>query len=60
MAPDFAELEALLRQQVLATYIPVYWLIVDDLPKTVSLKVDRPAVVKLFTETMAAGEAAKV
>ena len=60
VAPDFAELEALLRQQVLATYIPVYWLIVDDLPKTVSLKVDRPAVVKLFTETMAAGEAAKV
>ena len=52
-APDFAELEAFLRQQVLATYIPVHWMFVDDLPKTVSLKVDRPAVIKLFTDSLA-------
>jgi acyl-coenzyme A synthetase/AMP-(fatty) acid ligase len=56
-APDFAELEAFLRQHVLATYIPVYWMVVDDLPKTVSLKVDRPAVIKLFTDTIAANQA---
>ena len=49
-APDAAELEAYLRQQVLATHIPVRWLIVDELPKTVSMKVDRPAVAKLFVE----------
>ena len=51
--PTIAELEAFLRQHVLATYIPVYWMFVDDLPKTVSLKVDRPAVAKLFTEANA-------
>ena len=44
---------------MLATYIPVYWMVVDDLPKTVSLKVDRPAVIKLFTDTIAADQAAK-
>jgi acyl-coenzyme A synthetase/AMP-(fatty) acid ligase len=48
--PTFAELEAHLRQNVLATYIPVYWKIVDELPKTVSLKVDRPAVIQLFAD----------
>ena len=49
-APEIAELEAFLRERVLATHIPVRWLIVDELPKTVSLKVDRPAVAQLFLE----------
>ncbi len=49
-APSFSDLEAFLRQRLLATYIPVHWLIVDDLPKTVSLKVDRPAVLRMFEE----------
>ena len=53
-APSLEELEAYLREQVLATYIPVHWLFVDELPKTVSLKVDRPAVIRLFTKEAAA------
>ena len=52
--PSFEELEAFLREHVLATYIPVYWKFVDELPKTVSLKVDRPAVIQLFASDFAA------
>ena len=48
-APTIEEIESYLREQVLATHIPVQWLIVDELPKTVSMKVDRPAVARLFT-----------
>jgi long-chain acyl-CoA synthetase len=48
--PPYAEVDAYLREHVLATHIPVYWLIVDELPKTVSMKVDRPAVIRLFTK----------
>ena len=54
LRPALDELEAFLREQVLATYIPVHWLFVDELPKTVSLKVDRPAVIRLFTKEAAA------
>lgn len=54
VAPSFEELEAFLRDHVLATHIPVYWKIVDELPKTVSMKVDRPAVVALFADEVAA------
>jgi long-chain acyl-CoA synthetase len=53
-APAIEEIEAYLREQVLATHIPVQWLFVDELPKTVSLKVDRPAVIRLFTKEAAA------
>jgi long-chain acyl-CoA synthetase len=49
-APSHEELEAYLRDQVLATHIPVRWLFLADLPKTVSMKVDRPALVRLFEE----------
>jgi len=49
-APNDAELEAHVRELVLATHIPVNWLIVNELPKTVSMKVDRPAVARLFLE----------
>jgi acyl-coenzyme A synthetase/AMP-(fatty) acid ligase len=44
--PD--ELEAHLRQQVLATHIPVYWRFVDEVPRTPSLKVDRRSVARMF------------
>jgi long-chain acyl-CoA synthetase len=53
-APSIEEIEAYLREQVLATHIPVRWLIVDELPKTVSMKVDRPAVIRQFTHEAAA------
>lgn len=46
--PSFAELEAHLRDHVLAHHIPVYWLILDELPRTPSMKVDRPALNQLF------------
>jgi long-chain acyl-CoA synthetase len=54
VGPSFEELEAFLRDHVLATHIPVYWKIVGELPKTVSMKVDRPAVVALFADEVAA------
>ncbi len=47
------EAKAHLRDHVPATHIPVEWRFVDDLPRTPSMKVDRPAVRRLF-ETPAA------
>ena len=44
-----AEAEAHLRNHVPATHIPVHWRMVDDLPKNPSMKIDRPAVARLFT-----------
>lgn len=46
--PAIDELETHLRSHLLATQIPVLWRFVDDLPKTPSFKVDRPAVKRLF------------
>jgi long-chain acyl-CoA synthetase len=46
--PEVAALEAHLRRHVYATHIPAAWRIVDELPRTPSLKVDRPAVRRLF------------
>lgn len=46
--PPIAELEAHLRAQLPATFIPVAWQFVNELPRTPSLKVDLPAVRKLF------------
>lgn len=46
--PDLAELETHLRQQVMATHIPVHWCIVADLPRNASMKIDRPGVKALF------------
>jgi long-chain acyl-CoA synthetase len=43
-----AELERHVRDHIPATHIPVHWRIVDHLPRTVSMKVDRPALRKLF------------
>jgi long-chain acyl-CoA synthetase len=42
------EVEAHLRDYVPATHIPVVWRFVSDLPKTPSMKIDRPAVARLF------------
>lgn len=46
--PDVQALEAHLRRHVYATHIPVAWRIVPELPRTPSLKIDRPAVRRLF------------
>lgn len=44
------ELEQHLRQEVLATHIPVHWKIIDELPRTaLSYKVDQAAVRALFS-----------
>jgi acyl-coenzyme A synthetase/AMP-(fatty) acid ligase len=46
--PAPAELEAHLREQVLATHIPVVWRFVADVPRNPSMKTDIPAVRRLF------------
>ena len=46
--PEVADLEAHLRRHVYATHIPAAWRIVEELPRTPSLKIDRPAVRRLF------------
>lgn len=48
-APDAADLEAHLRDHVPATHIPTQWRFVEQLPRTPSFKVDRPALQALFT-----------
>ncbi len=45
--PTIAELEGHLRSHVLATHIPVAWCF-DDVPRTPSMKVDRPAARRLL------------
>ena len=46
--PTIAQLEAHLRAHLPATYVPVTWRFIDDLPRTPSLKVDRPALRQLL------------
>jgi long-chain acyl-CoA synthetase len=46
--PSPESLEAHLRQHVLATHVPVNYLFTNDIPRTPSLKIDRPAVRRLF------------
>lgn len=48
-AKTFEELEKDLRRHVPATHIPVYWRIVDALPKTPSYKIDIAALKGMFT-----------
>ncbi len=43
-----AEAEQHLRGHVPSTHIPVHWRFTDDLPKNPSMKIDRPAVKRLF------------
>ncbi|WP_238475369.1 class I adenylate-forming enzyme family protein [Sphingomonas cavernae] len=47
-APRIEDLEGHLRKHLLATHIPVKWLFCEDLPRTPSLKADRPALQRLF------------
>ena len=47
--PTEADLEAFCRSQLLPYQVPVKFRIVDALPRTVSMKVDRPAVRALFS-----------
>jgi long-chain acyl-CoA synthetase len=51
--PMVRELEAHLRQHVLATHIPTHWRCVEKLPQTPSMKVDRLAVRALFEPSQA-------
>lgn len=51
--PSTDEIEAHLRENVMATHIPVHWRFVDDLPKTLSFKVHRPALQELFSDVAA-------
>ncbi len=48
MAADTTELETHLRQHLPATHVPVHWRFVQELPRTPSLKVERPALRRLF------------
>jgi acyl-coenzyme A synthetase/AMP-(fatty) acid ligase len=46
--PSQDELEAHVRRSLPATHVPVAWRFVEELPKTVSFKIDRRAVRALF------------
>jgi acyl-coenzyme A synthetase/AMP-(fatty) acid ligase len=46
--PTIDELETHLRAQLPATHIPTVWRFVDELPRTPSFKVDRPALRRLL------------
>ncbi|WP_417621245.1 class I adenylate-forming enzyme family protein [Parasphingorhabdus sp.] len=52
-APTPEAIEAHLREHVMATHIPVHWRFVDELPKTLSFKVHRPALCELFADVAA-------
>jgi long-chain acyl-CoA synthetase len=47
-SPTKVSLDAHMRRHVLATHVPVNYLFIDEIPRTASLKVDRPAVGRLF------------
>lgn len=46
--PSVAELEAHLREHLPATHLPARWHFVQALPRTPSMKIDRPALRRLF------------
>lgn len=48
--PDMAALERHLRDHLAAYMIPTEFRFVDDLPRTASMKIDRPALRALFAE----------
>lgn len=52
--PSDADLSEHIRQHLPSTHVPAAWLIVDELPRTVSFKVDRNAVKELFASQSAA------
>jgi len=45
-----SEVEANLRKHIPATHIPTTWLFLEELPRTPSMKVDMPAVRRLFQD----------
>ncbi len=49
--PTVVELEGHLRALVVAPHIPAKWLFCAELPRTPSLKFDRPAVQRMFPST---------
>jgi long-chain acyl-CoA synthetase len=49
-ALSVGELEAHLREHVLATHIPTHWRFVEELPRNASMKVDRVGVSALFSD----------
>jgi len=51
--PSPENVEAHLREHVMATHVPVHWRFVDELPKTLSFKVHRPALLDLFADVAA-------
>lgn len=46
--PTVADLEAHLRKLIPVTHIPVVWQLLDELPRTPTLQVDRPALRRLL------------
>ena len=46
--PTVADLEAHLREHLPATHIPVVWQLLEELPKTPTLEIDRPALRRLL------------
>jgi acyl-coenzyme A synthetase/AMP-(fatty) acid ligase len=52
--PNNAELENHLRDHVPATHIPTVWKFVEALPRTPTMKVDRPAVQRLLEAEISA------
>lgn len=53
--PSASELEAHLRAHLLATHVPVAWKAIEKMPRTASMKIDRPAVRALFEQEFAEG-----
>lgn len=45
---NLAQLEAHLRRELPATHIPVHWRLLGALPRNPSMKLDRPAIRRLF------------
>jgi len=54
-SPSDAELADWVRGKLMAYCVPVAFKVVDDLPRTPSMKVSTPAVRELFTERPIAG-----
>lgn len=48
--PSIAQLEQHLRDRIYATHIPAHWRFVEELPRTPTLKVDRLALRRLFSQ----------
>lgn len=51
--PSPQAIEKHLREHVMATHVPVHWRFVDELPKTLSFKVHRPALLEMFADVAA-------